>query len=170
MRRTYRCDWCGKEFIRHDYSTNGKKHLFCSRQCCWNYASKTKNPDHYAELKDLSGVSKHMAKLNATMNATRMTLETRTKLREFHLGKGECNGYSKIFSRLAHRVVAEQLLGRPLESEEVVHHRDGNRYNNTPENLVVFPTVGNHTRFHNEERWFIRQLKQIQEAENACSK
>ena len=145
----------------------GKKHTFCSRQCFANFSNKSKNPTGYATLKNLANISYHMSKLNEVMNPTRMTLETRTKLREARLGIGECNGYSKIYGRLAHRVIAEQLLGRSLTSEEVIHHRDGNRYNNVPENLVIFPTVGDHTRFHIEFRWFIRQLKRMQEVENA---
>ena len=36
-----------------------------------------------------------------------------------------------------HRLVAEQMISRPLERDEVVHHIDGNRTNNSPENLVV---------------------------------
>ena len=145
----------------------GKKHAFCSRQCLADFSNKSKNPDGYAKLKDFTNISYHMTKLNEVMNPTRMTLETRTKLRKAHLGIGECNCYSKIYGRLAHRVIVEQLLGRPLTSEEVIHHRDGNRYNNILENLVVFPTVGDHSRFHNEYRWFIRQLKRLQEEENA---
>lgn len=36
-----------------------------------------------------------------------------------------------------HRAVAMDILGRDLFSDEVVHHKDGNRSNNTPDNLVV---------------------------------
>ena len=51
-----------------------------------------------------------------------------------------------------HRVVAESVLGRPLRPGEVVHHKDGDPTNNRPENLEVFPSLGEHRRFHNLER------------------
>lgn len=36
-----------------------------------------------------------------------------------------------------HVLVAEHRIGRYLEDGEIVHHLDGNRYNNAPENLCV---------------------------------
>lgn len=103
-----------------------------------------------------------MSQINMTLNPTRMTMQTRKKLRNSRLGKGKCQGYSKIYGRLAHRVIAEQMLGRSLSSKEVVHHRDGNRYNNAVENLVVFPSQSDHTKFHSEYRWFISQLEKME--------
>ena len=38
-----------------------------------------------------------------------------------------------------HRVVATEILGRPLDRTEVVHHIDGTRTNNDPMNLSVVP-------------------------------
>lgn len=43
-----------------------------------------------------------------------------------------------------HRLVAEQVLGRYLTKEEIVHHIDGNPTNNQPSNLEVFDSNGNH--------------------------
>lgn len=43
-----------------------------------------------------------------------------------------------------HRLVMELKLGRYLLPTEVVHHIDGNRANNAPENLELFATNGEH--------------------------
>lgn len=48
-----------------------------------------------------------------------------------------------------HMLRAEEALGRELKSEEVVHHKDENRHNNSFDNLMVFKTSGDHTAFHN---------------------
>ena len=46
-----------------------------------------------------------------------------------------------------HRLIAEQTIGRPLTSNEVVHHIDGNKQNNDPANLVVL-TRAEHSKLH----------------------
>src|SRR5690606_3645162 len=42
---------------------------------------------------------------------------------------------------MEHRLVMEETLGRFLLPTEVVHHKDGNRLNNTPDNLEVLTKV-----------------------------
>ena len=66
------------------------------------------------------------------------------------------NGYILVFSPnhpmrrgkyvLEHRLVMEQSLGRLLERQEVVHHKDGNKQNNSIENLELFDKNSSHLK------------------------
>lgn len=46
-----------------------------------------------------------------------------------------------------HRAVMEQIIGRRLETHEVVHHKDHNGLNNDPDNLQIL-TYSGHRKIH----------------------
>lgn len=47
-----------------------------------------------------------------------------------------------------HRLVAEQKFGRRLKPGELVHHIDGNKQNNNPENLEICTSTSSHRTKH----------------------
>ena len=47
-----------------------------------------------------------------------------------------------------HILIAEEMVGHPLNNGEVVHHIDGNKQNNNPSNLMIFVSYGDHAAFH----------------------
>lgn len=66
-----------------------------------------------------------------------------------------------------HRLVMEQTLGRYLTPQEVVHHRDGNKANNAPENLEMYGSNGQHlaeTRQGQVPKWSAGGKRRIQES------
>src|SRR5690606_37603045 len=68
------------------------------------------------------------------------------------------NGYKMIYMPNHHRAIhkmvyehvylMEQYIGRPLKDGEEVHHMDENKLNNSEENLILFRTKGDHSRYH----------------------
>jgi hypothetical protein len=47
--------------------------------------------------------------------------------------------------------VAEESAGRLLTKSEVVHHKDGDKLNNRPDNLQILPDQSAHVKLHKEE-------------------
>ena len=74
-------------------------------------------------------------------------------------GRSLLNGYVAVYAKdhpRAHRsgyvyehiLIAERTLGREVARGQVVHHLDGNKRNNAPENLAVLESQAEHVRVH----------------------
>ena len=72
--------------------------------------------------------------------------------------------YEKKGTVAVHRLVAEQMLGRKLKKGETVHHIDGNRRNNLPDNLMVFQSHSEHLKY--EARTGQRRITHAQAVAN----
>ena len=73
------------------------------------------------------------------------------------------NGYvvkkgwgSGRYLKYEHRMIAESYLGRRLLRNEIVHHMNGKRNDNRPENLCVMDS-GGHYNYHAWYKWIREQ-------------
>lgn len=110
----YICETCNKTFIRQSYPSKEKlsKHKYCSNRC--------------------AGL--------AVGGDFRKAVSRRIDSNGYVMIKIPNNPMARINSWVPeHRLIMSQIIGRPLIRKEEVHHINGNKQDNRPENLMLLP-------------------------------
>ncbi len=147
------CLVCGAEFVT--YPSVNKR--FCSREC--TQANLWSDPNHRQKMSDA-----HKGQTPA-MKGKKHKRESILKMRTAHFPGNKTtlrtNGYIYIYApdhpkqfggRIPEHVfVMEQHIGRILDADEVVHHKNHNKTDNRIENLELMKD-SEHRKMHAIER------------------
>ncbi len=146
---TRHCVICGKSFLARPIQVRAGQGKYCSISCRKEGQKGAGNPffgKHHSEE------SKRKWRETRNMNDSWLTRE------RHHQWKGGITtneGYllrrvsgKKIY---LHREEIEKATGRQLSANEIVHHINGDKQQNDPDNLMIV-TRGEHAKIHCDER------------------
>lgn len=128
----YICQQCKRPFLTEARALRRGKGRHCSHRC-----------SAYAHLVAASVQRDQWGHLNPAWKGGRTLHHKGYVYRYAPDHPRASNGY--VFE---HILVAESMLGRYLEEGETVHHKNGIKSDNRPENIQVFDSPGAHSKHH----------------------
>ncbi|MBA3843434.1 MAG: HNH endonuclease [Actinobacteria bacterium] len=149
------CEQCGGTFHARAYKVKAGKARFCSRDC---YRASVAAPVRLCdECREPIQQTSWAAESRFCSQTCYRAAVPRPAWRGGRVVGAD--GYVSVWdpdSPMArrdgylyeHRAVVAREIGRLLVPGEVVHHVNGDRADNRPENLVLFASQGDHMRHH----------------------
>lgn len=144
---TITCKTCGEEFTR---KKNGNKiPQFCSIKCRGHLGGKQRE----GEIRPCSICGKERYFPQYRLKATAIFCSKECQWESMRKEKQPiyCQSHRNGKRVQIHRLIMEGIIERPLLRTEVVHHKNGNRRDNSIENLQLM-TNTEHSILHAEMR------------------
>ena len=115
--------------------SNNFKQDYCDIESCTNkHAAKGLCQTHYSRMRIVG--NPNIVRKKQPKNL--ITIDSQGYVLIYAPSHPRTSKTNKMFE---HRLVMEQVLGRYLEPHENVHHKNGNRQDNRPENLELWSKV-----------------------------
>jgi len=145
------CQFCGKKFKVETWM----ERKYCSQECAWR---ALRGPRKREERKCLYCGSSFWV-----IPAKNKKFCSRECWRNYCFEKTKAKGTKRINGKqvngkYVHRVIMEQMIGRPLNPRERVHHIDMDRFNNDPSNLYLYPNESEHQKGHRSFEKLAKEL------------
>jgi hypothetical protein len=142
-RKKLYCKICGKEFYLLDCQIKWDRGKYCSRGCS-SIGHRRGN-----ELNcNFCGKKFYRSKAEQDIGIRVNQYCSRQCYFKWREEKRKETTYLKNGKRHAHRVIAEEIIGRKLKTREIIHHIDNVKSNNNPSNLALLPNQNYHAKIH----------------------
>lgn len=145
------CRYCHKEFELPASETRvkeGKVH-YCSMECRDNARRSGKNVKCLQCGKDFYSTRIKFCSRECACEYKKAHYQHKEYMENGYVVRYQ-NGYNKKGNVKVHRAVMEAHIGRRLSEDEIVHHIDGDKTNNSIDNLVIM-SRSEHSSLHRRQ-------------------